>query len=119
MDRNQNLPMGRQQVTVVRVNNDPSPKNQLFSTVVSIQRVAETEFGKSYANIAIGLIFTEKKPDFRIGESVNVDIVTYQTGINPNNGQEVISGRCIYINRIASDERVKVAGGMTAENANA
>lgn len=113
--------MGVRQGQVSYVKEIASPKLVLFSTIIQFWKEVEGEFGKTKATEGFfGIAMTEKKPDLKPGEMVNVEIVSYQSGVNPNDptGRENIQARCLLLSRVKSttseEERAKVAKEQTA-----
>lgn len=104
---------GKRIATVIKVNEFPSKKLGLFSTIVSLQQEFDGEFGKVYANEGIGLCMTEEKPDLEQGERVFIDVVGSRTSLNPSTGQTNDIADCLLLARVpaveAAVEEPKVA----------
>jgi hypothetical protein len=100
-----NLPTGKKNGRVVRVNPTASAKLGMFSTIISFNEEIDGKYGKSIANSGyFGVMLTEKHPaDLKPGQLVATQIVSYQTSVNPNdpNGQESTIARCLFLGEVA------------------
>jgi hypothetical protein len=111
------LALGLRQGEVAYVRDVPSQKMKLFATIVQFWKEVEGEFGKTRATEGFfGIALTSEKPNLNPGEKVNVEIVSYQSGINPNDptGRENLQARCLLISRVKENEtpaRVQAAEG--------
>lgn len=114
MNMTKPLAFGRRQGRVVKVNNTPSEKLKTFSTIISFFREVDTPYGKSIATEGFfGVALTEQMPtDLKAGDKVDVEIVSYQSGINPNDpqGRETLQARVILFGKaVEGDTRVSAA----------
>ncbi len=92
---------GKRQAQVIRVNDEPSEKLKMFSTVIGLNRVIDGPYGKNIASEGIGVILTEKKPhDLKLGDLIEVDVVQVQT--SEYNGQANTIGRCLFLGKVGA-----------------
>lgn len=108
------LAFGRRQGRVVKVNNTPSLKLKTYSTIISFFREIDTPYGKSIATEGFfGVALTQNRPDdLKEGDMVDVEIVSYQSGINPNDpqGRETLQARVLLFGKaVEADSRVQAA----------
>lgn len=113
------LQLGRKVALVVRTNEVQSEKMKTYSTILQFQRTVVGEFGKAVVLEAyFGIALTEKKPDLKPGEAVNVEIVKYITSENPADGRENMQAHCLLLSRakLPEPERVEAVKDDVAVN---
>lgn len=104
--------LGKRQGRVIKVNQVPSEKLKMFSTIISFRREIDTEYGKAIANEGyFGVALTEKMPtNLKAGDLVNCEIVSFQKGTHPTTGLETVAAQCLLFGKAEeAPKRVEAA----------
>lgn len=114
MDQIAYLPLGtRVSGKVVKINDQKSARMGLHSTILQFGVETDTALGKTFANRGFfGIMLTEKHGGtiLKVGDSVNVQIVSYRT--SNFNGQENVAAQCAFIEKTEPQTRTQAAKNL-------
>ncbi len=116
-----NAKTGQRRAEVRKINVVPSAKMNLFSVIVQFWATQKTEFGNVRAQegyFGICLLDTDPSDKLKIGDLVNVDVKSFRTSINPNDGTENMQAACLLLNKV-TEEQLKREQAVKPEAATA